>query len=515
MTLDALSELPTPASSAPLPALVAHWATATPDEPAVFDGAAVYTYRQVRQQARDVAALLRARGANPGDIVATRVNRSALQIVAVLGVLEAGCAVLPLETGTPSDRVETLLSDAGARLVLTESGMPPVRDQVMLPAPAGVVDEPTGPARIPLSAPACVMYTSGSTGRPKGVLLSHEALVRFARGQAEHLRMTGSDRVAQRAPFSTDAALLELILAFSVGAAAVVLPTDALALPALFTAEVNRHRVSVLTIVPSLLRMLLDDGVLPACRTLRAVASFGEQLTTSMAAEFREQSDAALFNLYGPTEVGIGASAHEVTGAETGPAVPIGAVTPSVRAYVCAADGALVPDGEPGELYVGGGQIAHGYLHQSGATAERFVADAYSGIPGSRLYRTGDRVIRRADGALCYLGRRDDQIKLRGVRIEPAEVEAVIQRHPRVRQVAVVAVPGRDDVPLLAAFVVGTQPGPKLCRALRAYLRSRLPVALVPSVFRFPDALPLLLNGKVDRSRLTALATFEPTAEKA
>jgi acyl-coenzyme A synthetase/AMP-(fatty) acid ligase len=273
-------------------------------------------------------------------------------------------------------------------------------------------------------------------------------------------------------------------------------------------ARMTRQAISVLTIVPSLLRMLLDDEVLPRCPGLRAVASFGEQLTTELATEVARQSDASLFNLYGPTEVGIGAAAYRVTGPETGAAVPIGPVAEPARGYVCGPDGVPVPDGEPGELYIGGDQLAYGYLNHAGTTATRFVADAHSGIAGARLYRTGDLVTREPGGALRYLGRLDDQIKLRGVRIEPAEIELAIRLHPDVREAAVVATvaAGPDDTPMLTAFVVGPRPAPELHRAVRAHLRGLLPAPMVPAYFHFPAELPLLANGKVDRSRLKSLA---------
>jgi amino acid adenylation domain-containing protein len=514
MTVEVLQE---PSQSAPLHALAGYWAEATPEAPAVVGTDGSYSYRQLWQRSRDVAALLRERGATPGDVVATRLPRSADQIIALLGVLRAGCTVMPVETSAPPDRVATLLADANARLVLVGPGEPlPAGDWEALPMP-GVPPSPAsldaGP--VPLSAPACVLYTSGSTGRPKGVLLSHEALIRYGRGQARHLRITSSDRIAQRAPFSTDAALFELIFAFSTGAATVILPSEALALPEVFVARMTGQRISVLTIVPSLLRMLLDDEVLSRCPDLRAVASFGEQLTAALATEFARQSDASLFNLYGPTEVGIGATAYQVTGAETGSAVPIGPVVAPARGYVCGPDGVPVPDGEPGELYVGGEQLAYGYLHHTGITAIRFVADAHSGIPGARLYRTGDLVIREPGGALCYLGRQDDQIKLRGVRIEPAEIEVAIRLHPDVREAAVVATPAsdRDRTPVLTAFVVSASPAPELGRAVRAHLRGLLPAPLVPAFFEFPATLPLLANGKVDRPRLRSLAAAGRSTE--
>jgi len=246
--------------------------------------------------------------------------------------------------------------------------------------------------------------------------------------------------------------------------------------------------------------------VFARCPSLRVVVSVGEQLTLTAATQFARQSTAALYNLYGPSEAGIGVTAHRVTGAENGPAVPIGRAAPGLRLHVCGPRSEPLPSPEPGELYVGGSQLARGYLGQPTLTAERFVPDAFSGQPGARLYRTGDLVRQWPDGTMEFLGRIDDQLKLRGVRIEPGEIEAALRAHPQVRQAAVTLVTAGKGADLLVAFVQWDGALGALPVALRPHLRGLLPGALIPAAFYAVPSLPLLPSGKTDRRKLTELA---------
>lgn len=503
-----------PHDAVALHAVFAHWAARTPDAAAVIDTAGTHSYGALWWRACRVATTLRYSGIRRGDVVATVLPRTADQVVALLGVLQAGGVLLALDPAQPAARIRKLAEEAAARAVVTEHPASlPVRCAGLAldcleasPRRAPRATEAPTAASASAREPACLLYTSGSTGRPKAVLLSHAAVTRYARHQAECFGLTPKDRIAQRTPYTSDAALYELGTAFAVGAAAVVVPLSALATPTTFAQAMEQDRISVLTLVPSLLAPLVADEAFAGCPSLQVVASVGEQLTRTLAADFRRQSKAALYNLYGPSEAGIGVTAHRVTGREEGQVIPIGRASAGVRVYVCGPDGAPLPSPEAGELYVGGEQLACGYLNQPELTAERFVADHLSGLPDERLYRTGDRVRLHPDGTLEFLGRMDEQVKLRGVRVEPGEIETAIQGHPQVAQAAVTVLTGGPGPDLLAAFVRwdGTPEGPS--GGLRQYLRGLLPAAMVPAVFHATQDFPLLPSGKVDRGRLNALA---------
>ncbi|WP_051966790.1 amino acid adenylation domain-containing protein [Kitasatospora mediocidica] len=496
-----------------LHALFAHWAAHTPQAPAVVDATGTHGYGALWQRAGQVAAALRGHGVRQDEVVATVLPRTAEQVVALLGILQAGGALLALDPAQPPARLRALTEDAGVRIVITDGSVEPP-DGVSweavtldaLAATGSAAAATTGPADVSATALACLLYTSGSTGRPKGVLLTHAAVTNYARHQAESFALGPDDRVAQRAPYTSDAALSELVMAFAVGAAVVVLPLEALATPDAFARTLEQHRISMLTIVPSLLAPLVADQVFTRCPSLRVVVSVGEQLTRSLAADFARQNPAALYNLYGPSEAGIGVTAHRVTGTEPGSTIPIGHASAGLRVHVCSPDGEALAPLTPGELYVGGAQLSRGYLNRPALTAERFVPDPFSGLPGARLYRTGDRVRRQLDGSLEFVGRVDGQLKLRGVRVEPGEIEAAIQRHPAAKQAAVTVLTGGPGPDLLVAFVEWEGQTDGVPRALRSHLRVLLPAPMIPAVFHALPAFPLLPSGKTDRQSLADLA---------
>ncbi|WP_370964015.1 amino acid adenylation domain-containing protein [Amycolatopsis sp. cg9] len=466
-----------PVPAATLPELFARQAALTPDATAVvFEGESL-AYAEFDARVDRLARVLRARGVQPGDVVAVQLPRSIDLVTAVYAVHRAGAAYLPVDPGYPADRVAFMLADARPALVLTpESDLGEPVSDVPLPA--------VGPDH-----PAYVIYTSGSTGRPKGVLMSHAGIVNhLAWMQAEHPLTTG-DRVLQKTPSSFDVSVLEFFRPLIAGAALVVAKPDGHRDPAYLLDTIRRERITVLYVVPGIL-----DGILSLSEVdspaLRQVFCGGEVLTAALAERCAKTLSAELINLYGPTEVAVDATAHVVTG----PPIPIGAPVWNTRAYVL--DGRLspVPPGVPGELYLAGAQLADGYLHRGGLTADRFLADPFGG-PGERMYRTGDLVRWTAGGELDYLGRTDEQVKLRGLRVEPGEIAAVAAEHPEVREAAVIL---REE--RLVAYFVGDADPAELAGHVGAFV----PRHLVPSAFVVLPALPRTPNGKLDRGALPA-----------
>ncbi|MEV6621440.1 amino acid adenylation domain-containing protein [Amycolatopsis sp. NPDC051106] len=490
-------------------ALVAEAAEATPDAVAVVDEQGSTTYVDLWRRAGALAARLEAAGVGPESVVAVGLPRCAAAVVATLAVLQAGGAVLPLDLGHPDARLAELMATAEAKVLVTRARLrdrfPGAKDVVLVDAVEEVVSGrcPAPVLRSPASL-AFVLFTSGSTGRPKGVMLTDEAVAHHPLAAAASLGLGPASRVAQRSPLSVDASLSELIMPFAAGGAAVMLPTETVVDPAAFERACRAEGITTAILVPSLLAPLVEAGAFARCPSLRQIASVGEALPRPLADAFLAQSDARLHNLYGPTEAGIGVTEFVVRPGLSADIVPIGSPSPNVRVRLLDPRGEPVPVGTAGELYVSGRQLARGYLGRPGLTAERFVPDPFAAEPGRRMYRTGDLARWLPGGALEFLGRVDGQLKIRGVRTEPGEIEAVLLEHPDVVQAVVVPhyEDGRD--PVLVTYLRWSgelaQPAP----ALRAFLSERLPRALVPTAYVVLEELPVLPSGKVDRAALPA-----------
>ncbi|MEV5080815.1 amino acid adenylation domain-containing protein [Streptomyces sp. NPDC056159] len=478
-------------------------AEATPaNDAVVFDGGAL-TYAQLNARANRLARLLIQRGVGPESIVALALPRSVGMVVAQLAVLKAGAAYLPVDPDYPAERIRFMLQDARPRLVVTGGGTALMAegerldlDDPELPALLGMfeADSPvdadrTAPLR--LHHPAYVIYTSGSTGTPKGVVVPHTGLAAFAAAAVENFAVDARARVLQFASPSFDAAVLELCMALTCGAALVVPPPGPLAGETL--AEVLAgQRISHALIPPAALASVPVQTPLPDFRSL---VVGGDACSAELVA--RWSSGRRMVNAYGPTESTIAATMSRPLSGQDTP--PIGSPVVNTRVYVLDAGLRPVPVGVAGELYLAGDGLARGYLRRPGLTAERFVADPF-GAPGTRMYRTGDVVRWRADGTLDYLGRADEQVKIRGFRIEPGEIETVLARHPRIREVAVIAREERPGVRRLVAYVVGEADPAEL----REHAAGVLPGHMVPSAFVRLDALPLTPHGKLDRKALPA-----------
>ncbi|MDQ3913983.1 MAG: amino acid adenylation domain-containing protein [Actinomycetota bacterium] len=487
---------------------VALQAATRPDAPAVVAGDVTLSYAELDREARMVAGALAAVEVPRGAVVALTAERGPRMVPAMLGVLKAGCAYLPLDPAYPSARLALMLEDSGASALVGEvpAGLT-VPDGVAVVPPDGG----TAPAALEDVDPrdlAYVIYTSGSTGRPKGVMVEHDSLARFAAVIAAELGLTAGDRMLQFASPSFDTAVEEIWPTLACGGTLVVRgphPWD----PAELRAAVDARGITVLDLPTAYWHELVSacaDGIdVRECPSLRVVVVGGEAMSADKTRLWLSSAprEVRLLNTYGPTETTVTATSFALSGAPPGHGtVPIGAPIAGARAYVL--DDALepVPAGVTGELFVGGTGVARGYLGRPRLTADRFLPDPFAGRPGARMYRTGDRVRLRRDGILDFAGRRDHQLKVHGYRVEPGEIEAALRTHPGVRDAVVTAAPG-DTASLAGYFVVSA--GAPDAEALRDWLRDRLPGHMVPAVLVPLESLPQTPGGKVDRKALEEL----------
>ncbi|MFJ2511483.1 amino acid adenylation domain-containing protein [Streptomyces griseoviridis] len=508
---------PVPATT--LTALLDQQARRTPDAPALVADGTRLDHATLHARANRLARLLIARGAGPESLVGVALDRGPDLVVALLAVLKAGAAYVPLDTGYPAERLAFLIEDAAPALVVTTTGALPAH-----PAPTLLLDDPRTRDRLaalpaaeltdaertlPLrpAHPAYVIHTSGSTGRPKGVVVDHAAIVNRLLWMQDTYGLGPGERVLQKTPAGFDVSVWEFFWPLITGAALVLARPGGHRDPAHLADVIREHRVTTAHFVPSMLRAFLDD---PAAEQVRGVLDrvlcSGEALPTDLADRcLALLPGTALHNLYGPTEAAVDVTAWSCAEgtSSAGGSVPIGRPVWNTRTLVLDASLRPVPPGTPGELYLAGAQLARGYLSRPALTATRFVAAPY-GPAGSRLYRTGDLVRRRPGGALEFLGRTDDQIKIRGVRVEPAETEAAAASLPGVSQAAVTV---RQDEPgeqRLVAYVVPL-PGAALAPLqVRRDLKATLPDPLLPAAVVVLDALPLTPSGKLDRAALPA-----------
>jgi amino acid adenylation domain-containing protein len=456
------------------------------------------TYAELAAERDRVAAALATRGVGPGDVVGLLLERTPFMVAALLGVLATGATYLPLDPSFPASRLAFMLEDANAKLVISDVDGVIDLDAHKLVRP----DQLTGgtPPRIsaaPDSA-AYLIYTSGSTGKPKGVRVPHRAVVNFLHAMRERPGVTDRDRLVAVTTLSFDIAVLELLVPLFVGAEIILATreqaTDGTALRGLL----EQHRATMMQATPATWRMLLEAG-------WRGGSSFtalcgGEALPAELAESLLNRTH-ALWNMYGPTETTVWSTCSRVTSHH---ALTIGTPIANTECWIVDERGNLAPIGVAGELWIGGGGVALGYHARPELTAERFVADAFSGRTHGRLYRTGDLARWRADGELLHLGRTDFQVKVRGYRIELGEIELALARQPQVAHAVVAAQAGPGGEQRLVAYVVanaGKVPEPA---QLREHLRTSLPDYMVPAIYVTLDAMPLTPNGKVDRRALPA-----------
>lgn len=516
--LAAVNDTAVPLPATTLSALVADQARKTPDAPALADARWQFSYREMRQQVVALAQLLRQRGVKPGDSVAVALPRSVFLTLALHGIVEAGAAWLPLDTGYPDDRLRMMLEDARPSLLITSEDQLarfsdiPGLESLCYQQPLAAGDD----APLALSKPdhtAYIIFTSGSTGRPKGVMVGQTAIVNRLLWMQDRYPLSADDVVAQKTPCSFDVSVWEFWWPFIAGSQLVMAEPEAHRDPQAMQQFFARYGVTTTHFVPSMLAAFvasLDADSVAACRTLRRVFCSGEALPTELCREWERLTGAPLHNLYGPTEAAVDVSWYPACGSElaavTGSSVPIGWPVWNTGLRILDAAMRPVPPGVAGDLYLTGIQLAQGYLGRPDLTASRFIADPFA--PGERMYRTGDVARWLTNGAVEYLGRSDDQLKIRGQRIELGEIDRVMSALPDVGQavshacVFNQAAATGGDARQLVGYLVSDSGLPLDTAALKARLAEQLPPHMVPVVLMQLADLPLSANGKLDRKAL-------------
>lgn len=515
-----------------------------PDRTALVYEGQKLSYGELEAQATEWAARLVAKGAGPEVLVGVCLERSLDLVVVLLAVLKAGAAYLPLDPSYPPERLSLMARDSRAVfcvaatldgvaaifpshrvLLVPEAGGPDSLESSNREAVEGTQPEP--------SNAAYVIYTSGSTGAPKGAINTHGAVVNRLLWMRDALGIGVEDVVLHKTPLSFDVSVWELFLPLLTGARLVIAKPEGHREPAYLARLIREEEVTLAHFVPSLLDVFLVEPGIEELDSLRHVVASGEVLSPQLRDRCLCRLGARLYNLYGPTEAAIDVTATRCYPSRPKDRVPIGRPISNLRIFLLDSQGEPVPVGVSAELFIAGAGLARGYLGRPSLTASRFLPDAFSGIPGARQYRTGDMAKWSSDGNLVFLGRRDDQLKVHGFRVEPGEIVAVLERHPEIRSAVV---QGRQDSPLglrLVAYIVPT-PGARISAgrgagallesegcldlgAVRDFLSRSLPGGMIPAEFVLLTALPLLPNGKLDRQalpapqRLTSAASAGPT----
>jgi amino acid adenylation domain-containing protein/non-ribosomal peptide synthase protein (TIGR01720 family) len=490
----------------------------TPERVAVTHEGLRLNYRELNARANQVARHLRSLGVGPEVVVGIMMERSVEMVVGLLAILKAGGAYVPLDPEYPQERLAFMIEDAALPVLITQQRLLdalPTQYADSLSRFAQVLcldsewanlrgeEEHNPPIKSTPDNLAYVIYTSGSTGTPKGVRLPHRAICNHMRWMQSRFPLAATDRVLQKTPISFDASVWEFYAPLLNGAQLVMAPLGTHQDPAQLLRIVSEQKVTTLQVVPTMLRLLLAEPQWESGHDLRQVFCGGEALTRDLQQRFYERaSGATLYNLYGPTEACIDATFWECERETTRDTVPIGRPIHNLQAYVLDQQMQPVPLGVAGELYLGGAGVARDYLRRPELTAENFVPDPYSPAAGARLYRTGDLVRYFKDGALEFLGRIDQQVKLRGFRVELGEIETVLAAYEPIKQ-CVVASYEDEDTKRLVAYVVTAGNGIVVSVGdLQQYLKPRLPDYMIPAALVTMEQLPLTPNGKIDRNAL-------------
>ncbi|HYP30133.1 MAG TPA: amino acid adenylation domain-containing protein [Blastocatellia bacterium] len=482
----------------------------TPEAIAVsFEGRHL-SYGELNRRANQMAHCLKSLGVAPEQKVAIYLDRSFELMVALLGTLKAGAVYVPLDPSYPKERLATMLEDSAPVAVLTETNFAEAisrdgsnvicldrdRDRV------ASFDEDNPLVEVSPDNLAYVIFTSGSTGKPKGVMISHRAICNRLLWMRAAYPLTREDSLLQKTPVSFDASIWELFEPLITGARVVLARPGGQRDARYMVEAIAEHGITTLQLVPTMMKVLLDEPGLEDCKSLRLAFCGGEALPLELQQRMRDRLGIELQNLYGPTEASIDATCGPPVSRGNQGVAPIGRPLTNVRVYVVDKDFEPVPPGVAGDVMIAGAGLARGYLREPALTADRFIPDPHSPQPGGRMYRTGDIGRYRADGNLEYLGRKDQQVKLRGYRIELAEIEAALEQDPAVRE-SVVIVHGDDLAEkILVAYVVPADGEALAAAELRVRLKEKLPEFMVPSLFVEIESIPVMPNGKVDRRAL-------------
>lgn len=489
--------------------LVSDHATSVPDATAVVCGNLSITYKELEQRANRLAQLLRSNGVGPDVVVGLYLSRSAAMIVGALAILKAGGAYLPLDPSTPTDRLKFLLDDAKAAVLVTSQCLAPTLlsrpEPIVTVDPGGRVlgetsDDPVL-AQVSAENLAYVIYTSGSTGQPKGVELTHGGLLNLVKWHQGAFKVTEKDRASQLASLGFDAAVWEVWPYLTAGASIYLADGLTVHEPPAVRDWLTSRGITI-TFLPTPLAERVTALEWPSKHSLRVMLTGADTLHHYPSRKLRFQ----LVNNYGPTECTVVATSGVVPAAPEHPdQLPtIGRAIDNVQIYILNEKMKPVPDGESGELYIGGRGLGRGYRNRPDLTAEKFVQNPFSNVRGDRLYRSGDLARFLPNGEIAFLGRVDEQIKIRGYRIEPAEIVKALDEHPAVQASSVIAREVEPGDKRLVAYFVPQSNAKPMHAELRNFISARIPEYMIPAVFVIVDRLPLNASGKVDRTALPA-----------
>jgi amino acid adenylation domain-containing protein len=494
----------------------------TPDAVAIVFEDEQLTYAELNRQANRVARYLNGIGAGPETRVGICLERSTQMVVGLLGVLKAGGAYVPLDPSYPLERLEFMLKDARASILLTQETLA----TTLLSRHARVVcldrdlesinresaENPAG--GVTADNLAYVIYTSGSTGQPKGAMNTHRGICNRLLWMQDAYNLTEADRVLQKTPFSFDVSVWEFFWTLMTGARLVVARPGGHHDTAYLIDLIEARQINALHFVPSMLQVFLEEPELDRCRGLKRVICSGEALPFELQERFFARLNAELHNLYGPTEAAVDVTRWRCRPHDELGTVPIGHPIANTQIHLLDEHLQPVPVAVAGELYIGGANLGRGYLNRPDLTAERFIPNPFDSDAGSRLYRTGDLARRLPDGSVEFLGRVDNQVKIRGFRVELGEIEAALNKHPAVRESVVLAGADARGAKRLTAYVVPAQERAPTSGELRTFLTQRLPGYMAPSAFFILNEMPLTPNGKVDRRQLSLLNPPRPGDER-
>lgn len=492
-----------------LQTLVEQQVQKTPDAAALKYKDNQLTYRELNARSNQLAYHLRKLGVGPEVLVGIFMERSIEMVMGLLGVLKAGGAYVPLDVDCPKDRLRTMLEDSQPHVILSQrclvDRLPThaVRQICLDTDWSEIAEERTSNPDLTTNTDnvAYVIYTSGSTGKPKGVLNVHGGIVNRLLWMQDAYRLADEDRILQKTPYTFDVSVWEFFWPLLTGACLVIAEPSGHQDPNYLVELIKREQITTLHFVPSMLHIFLEATGVEDCTSIKRVICSGEALPVELQRQFFRRLKAQLHNLYGPTEASVDVSSWQCMPENEGSTVPIGRPISNMKLHILDRNLQPVPVGIAGELHIGGLGLARGYLNRLELTAEKFIPDPFTNSCGERLYKTGDLARYRSDGAIEFLGRIDDQVKIHGIRIEPGEIDAIVNRHPAVREARVIV---REDIPgvkRLVAYIVPADKSSPSFKTIGNYLNEVLPGVMIPLLVAV-DKLPVTSNGKLDRRAL-------------
>ena len=502
----------------------------TPEAVAVICEEKQLTYRELNRRANQLAHYLSRHGVGPEVLVGICMEHSVEMLIGLLGILKAGGAYVPLDPTYPKSRLQFILTDASVRILLTQHALlerlpatphdkyGTVKRVVCLDTDWNAISQERAENLVNKVRPsnlAYIIYTSGSTGTPKGVMACHRGVCNYLLWRCEYFPLTRQDRLLQRASFNFDDSVWEFFEPLTVGASLIIAESYSHQDVSYLIRLISQYKITAACFVPSMLQTLLDQPNVESCKHLRRVTTGAETLSVELKDRFFKRLTGGLYNGYGTTEATIGSTFWACDRATNPRVVLIGKPIANTEIYLLDSHLNPVPVGVPGEIYIGGDGLARGYLNRPDLTAEKFIPNPFGHEHGARLYRTGDQARYQPDGNIEFLGRIDHQVKIRGFRIELGEIEAVLTQHPGVEEATVnVAESGSYDKRLIA-YVVPNSAGSLTIDDVRQFLKKKLPLRMIPSVFMLLERLPRSPNGKIDLQMLPLPNEPGPGTEKA